>query len=139
MEQRNAAINRGDWDTLEKLTHPDYTEDYPQSGERIVGRRNLRAIFENYPGGLTSDRGGAQLYGAEPRWMVAPNFAVVRVTGAADVYTAILSVDYPDGSHWFVISLFRMADGLLRSATTYFAPDFPAPEWRAPYVERVSS
>ncbi len=138
IELRNDAINRGDWDALEELTHPDYVEDYPQSGERIIGRKNLRAILENYPGGLTSGRADASaVYGAEPKWMVAPNFSVIRVAGTDEVYTAVISVDYPDGSHWFLISLFRMAGGMLRSCTTYYAPEFAAPEWRAQWVERT--
>lgn len=138
VELRNAAMNRADWDALEALTHPNYVEDYPQSGERIRGRANLRAILENYPGGLTTGRVEAgAVYGSAERWMMAPNFSVIRVTGTSEVYTGVISANYPDGSHWFIISLFRMSDGMVRSATTYFAPDFPAPDWRAPYVERV--
>lgn len=135
---RNDAINRADWDALEALTHPEYVEDYPQSGERIRGRANLRATLENYPGGISGrDDDPPEVYGTAERWVVAPNFAVVKVTGTGDVHTAVVRATYPDGSRWFMISLFRMADGMFRSATTYFAPDFPAPEWRATFVERV--
>lgn len=135
---RNAAINAADWDALEGLTHPDYVEDYPQSGERIRGRTNLRATLEHYPGGISgSDDGPPEVYGAVDRWVVAPNFSVVKVTGTGDVHTAVIRATYPDGSKWFMVSLFRMADGLLRSATTYFAPDFPAPDWRVAWVERI--
>ncbi len=138
VDLRIRAMNDEDWDALEVLTHPDYVEDYPQSGERIRGRANLRAIFENYPGGLRGRVETAGLYGAEERWAMAPNFSVVRVTGSSsDVLTAVISAEYPDGSHWFVISLFRTAEGMVRSSTTYFAQDFPAPEWRSPYVERI--
>ncbi len=138
VELRNAAMNTQDWDALEALTHPEYVEEYPQSGERIRGRANVRAILENYPGGLVKGRvHSSAVYGAEDRWLVAPNFSVVRVTGTGDVYTAVISANYPDDSHWFIVSLFRMTDGMTRSATTYFAPDFPAPDWRAGFVERV--
>ena len=136
--ERNSALNRGDWDALAALTHPDYVEEYPQSGERIRGRANLRAILEHYPGGLTeSEVGETNVYGAQERWMLAPNFAVVKVTGTGDVHTAVIRARYPDGSYWYIITLFRMAHGMMRSATSYFAPDFPPPEWRESFVERI--
>lgn len=138
VELRNTAINRGDWAALEALTHPDYVEEYPQSGERIRGGANVRAILENYPGGLTESESRApEVYGPEERWVVAPNFSVIKVTGTGDVYTSVVGAKYPDGSQWFIVSLFRMSDGMMRSATTYFAPEFPAPDWRAPFVERM--
>ena len=34
------------------LRDPDWILDYPQSGERIRGHANERAIADNYPGGL---------------------------------------------------------------------------------------
>jgi hypothetical protein len=45
-------MNAGDLDGVEALMHPDFYEDYPQSGERIRGAANARAEVENYPGGL---------------------------------------------------------------------------------------
>ena len=44
------ALNRGDWDAAVASVHPDYVDDFPQSGERIRGRDNLRGMFSNYPG-----------------------------------------------------------------------------------------
>lgn len=138
IDLRNTAINTRDWAALDALTHPDFIEEYPQSGERIRGGANLRAILENYPGGITESASRApEVYGAEDRWVVAPNFSVIKVSGTGDVYTTVISARYPDGSHWFIVSLFRMSDGKMRSATTYFAPDFPAPDWRARFVERM--
>ena len=40
-----------DWATMARLRHADFVEDWPQSGERIVGHENYRSIHENYPGG----------------------------------------------------------------------------------------
>lgn len=39
-------INRHEWAGIEELVHPDYVEEYPQSGERIRGFANLRKILE---------------------------------------------------------------------------------------------
>lgn len=132
------ALNRRDWDTLASVVHPDYYVDFPQSGERIRGFANVRAMFEGYPGGLAPATGeDATVIGGEERWAVAPNFAMVRVTGTPDVYTTVTRATYPDGSTWFVIALVRAEGGRMRSANAYFAPEFPAPEWRAPIAERI--
>jgi hypothetical protein len=32
-----------------------------------------------------------------------------------------------------VLNLYELRDGRIGSARSYFAPDFEAPEWRAPY------
>src|SRR5919198_2124815 len=49
--ERYFAAYPSDWETMGELRHPDFVEDWPQSGERIVGHENYRAIHENYPGG----------------------------------------------------------------------------------------
>ncbi len=137
-EARVNAMNSGDWDALEALIDPDYFEDYPQSGERVRGFANLRAILEGYPGGLA--RGTlamSQVVAPDDRWVMTPNFTVVKVAGTADVFTTILRARYPDDTEWFVIVFNRARGGRLVSATTYFAPDFPAPEWRAHLVEQM--
>lgn len=46
------AIVANDADALGALRDPDWLLDYPQSGERIRGHANERAIADNYPGGL---------------------------------------------------------------------------------------
>jgi hypothetical protein len=38
-----------DIDTAADLLHDDYIEEYPQSGERIRGKDNARAIYDNHP------------------------------------------------------------------------------------------
>ena len=133
------ALNQRDWETLESTVHADYYLDFPQSGERIRGFANLRAMIEGYPGGLspTEQVGTPTVIGGEDRWVVTPNFTVVRVTGTADVFTTVATASYPDGSEWFVVSITRAEEGRMRSATTYFAPYFEAPEWRASIAERI--
>jgi hypothetical protein len=134
------AVTRRDWDALRNVTHPDFVEEYPQSGERIRGLANLRAILENYPGGLetaTLDR--VRIVGTEDRWVMTPSFTVVHMVGTGDTYTGVASSRYPDGSEWFVVSLAKIKDGKLWRAETYFAPKFEAPEWRSKWVERVGA
>ena len=132
------AINARDWAALEPLLHDDYYVDFPQSGERIRGFANVRAMFEEYPGGL--DIGGAEpvaVVGGEEKWAVAPNFAMVRVTGTAEMFTTVTRARYPDGTKWYVVALVHADGGRMRNGTIYFAPDFPAPEWRRHIAERI--
>ena len=131
------ALHDQDFDALATIQHPDFVEDYPQSGERIRGSRNFRAILENYPGGLTgeADRSADQVVGGEDRWMISPTFTMVRLSGAEDMHTALVKLGYPDGSTWYMVSLFELRDGRIAKATTFFAPVFDPPEWRRAWVE----
>ena len=51
-ERYGRAIVERDLDTMDQLRHADYVSEYPQSGERIRGTANARAMHEHYPGGL---------------------------------------------------------------------------------------
>ena len=122
------------YDRLAEVLHPDCVHEYPQSGERFVGLANIRAVFENYPGGLVlQDPASLRVAGDNERWAMAPNFTVIRTTGGAGSYTWALSARYSDRWEWFVISMFELDDGRMTHATLYFAPTFDAPEWRRPY------
>jgi len=124
------------YDRLPDLLHADCVHDYPQSGERIVGLANIRAIFEQYPGGLGRQyRESLKVAGDSPRWAMAPNFTLVRTSGAAGSYTSAVKVQYPDGSEWYALSMFELVDGRQKRASLFFAQTFEAPEWRRPFVE----
>jgi len=134
------AVHDQDLDTLTALQHPDFIEDWPQSRERIRGPANHRKIMENYPGGLegadadiTMDR----VVGGEDRWMIAPTFSIVRVSGADDINTVILRLRYPGREEWFMVGLIELRDGLVYRVTSFFAPTFEAPEWRREWVEQI--
>ena len=133
------AVNRQDHAALRTMLHPDYADEMPQSGERTVGVDNLIAMLENYPGmdQMRDAMENPQLIGAEDKWVMTPNFRVVQVEGDADVHTVTAAVRYPDGSYWHMIVIARLKDGLIHRTTSFYAPDFPAPEWRAQWVERM--
>jgi len=132
------AVHDQDLDTMSALQHPDFVEDWPQSRERIRGRANFRKIMENYPGGLrgsAADVSMDRVVGGEDRWMVAPTFTMVRVSGAGDVHTVILKLRYPSGEEWFMVGLYELKDGLVYRGTSFLAPTFESPEWRRDWVE----
>lgn len=132
------AWNRGDLDEAAGAYHPDYVEDYPQSGERIRGPANVRAIVENYPGGIGQLASKPQFFGEPEQWVVSPSYIVVRVTTSGDTGAGVLKVRYGDQSEWWMVALFELKDGLLYRQQAFFAEPFDPPEWRAQWVERTS-
>jgi SnoaL-like protein len=118
-----AALQRH-WDASDAgdfaAEHDIYREDavllYPQSGERIRGRRNI----------------------SESR-LVQPNrkqFAVRRIVGSGDLWVTEFVLSY-DGMPSYAVSIMEFRDGLVASETQYFADPFDPATSRAHLVERV--
>lgn len=128
------AIAERDLATLRELTHPDFEDLYPQSGELIRGFANMEAVITNYPGSTTG-LGLEHIVGGEERFVQSPLFTMIRVEGDHDALTGIQRVGYPDGSVWLAIALCQLKDGLVYRMESYFAPLFDPPAWRAPWVE----
>jgi len=131
-----AAHKTHDYDAIGDLRHPNWTAEWPQTGERIRGDANDRAIMDNWPDG-TPDALDVRVVGAEDRWVVTPAFTMVRVVGSGDFWWAHGSARYPDGTMWHAAALFELRGGLLHRETWYFAPPLEAPAWRAQWVERI--
>ena len=123
VEQFVQAMATNDWEAQDRLLTDDFVEEYPQSGERIVGKENRRAIIENYPGGEPRETSAS---GPTPKPPV--------IVGAGDQFTATGQVKYPNGETWHLVSLIELRDGKIAKITDYFGAPFEAPAWRAPYV-----
>src|SRR5215210_3339390 len=131
------AIADRDFGTLEQMIHPDYVGEYPQSGERFRGFAALKFQLEQYPGGLPAARfedDNTRILGAEERWAISPGYTVLPLAGP-ERFTSVSRAPYPDGSHWWVVSILTLKDGKIAHAETYFAPEFEPPEWRKGMVE----
>jgi SnoaL-like domain len=128
------ALDRQDWQQLGDYIHQDAVFEFPQSGERFRGLTNIRAQFENYP---DFGPGASQLDEIIGGTMYAltPSYTVIAIDGSGDRGTAVVRVRYPDGSMWWAINLYELRDGLIARSRYYFAPEFEAPDWRAPYRE----
>jgi SnoaL-like domain/ubiE/COQ5 methyltransferase family len=59
------ALQAGDWETAGGCLHDDFVQEWPQSGERIIGRDNATAIEQNFPGGLPTMRFRRTLAGGD--------------------------------------------------------------------------
>jgi len=125
-----------DLDMQAEVCAADMITDYPQSGERIRGLANIRAVAENYPGGLPSDLAG-KVIGSEDKWVVGPSFNVLRIEGSGDVYTLVGSATYPDGQTWQMVAIIELRGGKVSKATELYGAPFEAPAWRAQWVERI--
>ena len=137
IERYANAITRS-LDELDHLRHPDFVEDWPQSGERIRGASNMRALDEHFPGRPT-EGGVLRVVGSEDRWVVTPSYTTLRIEGTGDVYTVVSRAIYPPDSVWYVTSIVELRDHLVWRATTFFAESFEAPAWRAQWVERMEA
>ena len=110
------ASDAGDFEVEHEIYREDAVLDYPQSGERIHGRRNIQ----------------------ESR-VVQPNkkrFSVRRIIGSGDLWITEFILAY-DGIPSYAVSIMEFRDGLVAHETQYFGDRFdPAPS-RAHLVERV--
>jgi hypothetical protein len=111
------ALERRDIDALADLVHDDYVEEYPQSGERIRGKQNVRAATENYPGGLPS--------------LVEHSYAL-----SGDLGVMKMTLEY-DGQRIYACEVVDFEEGKMKRARAYYAEPFEAPEWRAQWVESM--
>jgi SnoaL-like domain len=123
MDDLQAALKRH-WDASDasdfEVEHEIYREDavldYPQSGERIRGRSNIR----------------------ESR-SVQPNkkrFTVRRMMGNGDLWVTEFILTY-DGRPSYAVSIMEFHEGRVVHETQYFADRFEPGVSRAHLVERV--
>jgi len=136
------AAQEADLDAIDQLLADDVIEEYPQSGERMRGKANRRAVYEQYP------RGGAppsdyaplieRVVGNEDRWVMTPNQSLVRIIGMGDRYTVIGLVRYPNGEVWHGIQIVELRDLKVVKITSYFAAPFEPAPWRAKWVEPMT-
>jgi hypothetical protein len=134
--ERYAAALPDDMQALSELRHPDYVEDWPQSGERLRGHEGYQRVHDQFPGGLP-EGSVTKVTGSEDKWVVSPSYTLLRIAGTGDEYTLEVRVTYPDASVWYLVTVLTVKDGLVHRQRTYFAPTYPAPEWRVPLVERI--
>ncbi|MHC2338385.1 nuclear transport factor 2 family protein [Bradyrhizobium sp. USDA 4454] len=116
LERHWEASDASDFEREHEIYATDAVLDYPQSGERIRGRRNIQ----------------------ESR-RVQPNkkrFAIRRMIGGGDVWITQYILTYDDRPS-YVVSIMEFRDGQVIHETQYFADRFdPAPS-RAHLVERI--
>jgi ketosteroid isomerase-like protein len=117
IEKLAQAINAGDLAMLETVFAEDVVLEWPQSGERIRGEKNRKEIYARFPS--------------------LPKVSPRRLQGRADLWTLEASLDYGDGEPYLCVFVFEMRDGRIAKEIAYWSKPFPAPEWRASWVEKM--
>ena len=112
------ALQAGDWETAGSYLHDDFVQEWPQSGERVVGRAHAMAIEQSFPGGL-------------------PTMRFRRTLAGGDLAVLEVELTYADGGRYHGVSVLELRDGKVVKETDYYAQPFQAPEWRAAWVERM--
>jgi ketosteroid isomerase-like protein len=130
-------IGANDFDALGEVLHEDFVQEMPQSGEVVRGIDNYKAILANYPGRDQTPIQGevVRTIGEEPHYVMTPTFNLERVQGQGDNPVGVFTLRYPDGSRWWGIWFITIRDDKVARSLDFFAPEFPAPEWRAQWVE----
>jgi len=139
LERLIEIISNGEYDSLPEVLHPDFVQEIPQSGERVVGIDNFRKVLENLPGdrsGLELDR-SPHISGDEERYVMTPTFTLVKVQGVGEELTSYVKAKYPDGSDWYVVTFSSYKDGKIVKRVDFFAPFFDPPAWRSEWAETM--
>jgi hypothetical protein len=114
IEEHWQASERGDSETEHAIYAVDAILDYPQSGERFVGRATIAA----QRGGHPANR----------------HFKLLRITGGQNSWVSECVITY-DGAPTYSVSIMEFADEHVVHETQYFADPFGAPEWRTAIAE----
>ncbi|MFM0594379.1 MULTISPECIES: nuclear transport factor 2 family protein [Burkholderiaceae] len=124
-EQLREALNAhwrasaaGDLDAEHAIYADDAICDYPQSGERILGRSNLQALRGHHP-----DK--------------PSGFDVRRIQGEGNLWVTEYEITYNGRAFW-TVSIMEFHDGKVVHETQYFSDPFEAPSWRKQWVQQTT-
>jgi ketosteroid isomerase-like protein len=112
------ASAAGDADAEHEIYADDAICDYPQSGERILSRKNLQALRSHHPGKPSG-------------------FKVRRILGNGDLWITEYTIVY-EGRSAYTVSIMEFRNGRVIHETQYFADPFEAPSWRRQWVQQTT-
>jgi hypothetical protein len=118
LDQHWAASDANDFETEHLIYHEDAVLEYPQSGERTRGRRNIQGQRASQPN--------------------KKRFSIRRILGGGDLWVTEYILTY-DGKPSYTVSIMEFAGDKVARETQYFADPFVAPALRAQWVERMET
>ena len=118
LDQHWAASDANDFETEHLIYHEDAVLEYPQSGERTRGRRNIQGQRASQPSNK--------------------RFSIRRIIGSGDLWVTEFVLTY-DGKPSFTVSIMEFTGDKVARETQYFADPFAAPAFRAKWVERMDT
>lgn len=116
LDRHWVASDNSDFDAEHEIYGEDAILEYPQSGERIRGRRHIQASRMAQP--------------AQKR------FTVRRITGSGGLWVSEFILEY-DGKPSFTVSIMAFAEGKVVRETQYFSDPFEPGASRAQWVEKM--
>jgi len=117
LDQHWAASDANDLETEHLIYQEDAVLEYPQSGERTRGRRNIQGQRASQPN--------------------KKRFTIRRIIGSGDLWVTEFILTY-DGKPSYTVSIMEFSGEKIVRETQYFADPFVAPESRAQWVERMN-
>ena len=118
LDQHWAASDANDFETEHLIYHEDAVLEYPQSGERICGRRNIQITRSIQPN--------------------RKRFTIKRIIGGGDLWITEFILSY-DGKPSYTVSIMEFRGEQVARETQYFADPFEPSPARARYVERMDN
>src|ERR1700754_4695962 len=116
LDRHWAASDASEFEAEHDIYRDDAVLDYPQSGERIRGRRNIQASRTVQPN--------------------SKRFSVRRIVGSGNLWVTEFILTY-DGRPSYSVSVMEFLDGKVARETQYFADPFEPGPSRAAWVERM--
>jgi ketosteroid isomerase-like protein len=116
LERHWAASDADDFDTEHDIYRDDAVLEYPQSGERIRGRRNIQITRTVQPN--------------------KKRFEVRRIVGSGDLWITEYILTY-DGKPSYTVSIMQFSGEKVARETQYFADPFEPAASRAQWVEHM--
>ena len=114
LDRHWAASDANDLEGEHHIYREDAVLEYPQSGERIRGRRKIQSSRAAQPN--------------------RKRFTVRRIIGAGDLWVTEYVLTY-DGRPSYTVSMMEFLDGKVARETQYFGDPFEAAHSRAQWVE----
>ena len=115
LDQHWAASDADDFEMEHRIYHEDAVLEYPQSGERTRGRRNIQGQRTSQPN--------------------KKRFSIRRIIGG-DLWVTEFILSY-DGKPSYTVSIMEFRGDKVARETQYFADPFVAPASRAQWVGRM--
>jgi len=118
LDQHWAASDANDFETEHLIYREDAVLEYPQSAELTRGRRNIQGQRESQPN--------------------KKRFTIRRIIGSGDLWVTEFILTY-DNKPSYTVSIMEFSGVKVARETQYFADPFPAPAFRAQWVERMDT
>jgi SnoaL-like domain len=116
LDQHWAASDANDFETEHLIYRDDAVLEYPQSGELTRGRSNIQGQRASQPSNK--------------------RFTIRRIIGSGDLWVTEFILTYDDKPS-YTVSIMEFSGVKVARETQYFADPFPAPAFRAQWVERM--